>query len=191
MSKGGSSDQSSFVDESWASWFCNLSGNNFFCEIDRSFMEDSFNLFGIKQCLPKDYNKALDTILDRYDPNEAESEDISRSAILLYGLIHARYIITSLGLEAMHRKYLQREFGECMRTYCRGQSVLPMGLSDEHKHSTVKVYCPKCQDVYNCPLNFRRKCSSSNHRDILVYNYSTLFANSCTTLLTHACMHAI
>lgn len=34
-------------------------------------------------------------------PNEAESEELSRSAALLYGLIHARYIITSIGLETM------------------------------------------------------------------------------------------
>ena len=34
-------------------------------------------------------------------PTEAETEELSRSAALLYGLIHARYIITSHGLEAM------------------------------------------------------------------------------------------
>jgi Casein kinase II regulatory subunit len=36
-------------------------------------------------------------------PTEAETEELSRSAALLYGLIHARYIITSHGLEAMVR----------------------------------------------------------------------------------------
>ena len=34
-------------------------------------------------------------------PTEAETEELSRSAALLYGLIHARYIITSHGLESM------------------------------------------------------------------------------------------
>ena len=65
MSHNGSSETSSFIDECWASWFCNLSGNHFFCEIDKAYMEDSFNLFGLKQHVLKDYSKALDTILDR------------------------------------------------------------------------------------------------------------------------------
>jgi casein kinase II subunit beta len=76
-------------------------GNHFFSEIEKSYIEDSFNLYGLKQYLPKDYSKALDVILDRLAPNEAESEELSRSAALLYGLIHARYIITSMGLETM------------------------------------------------------------------------------------------
>ena len=127
-----------------------MSGNQFFVEIDKSYIEDSFNLFGLKQYLPKDFTKALDTILDRLAPSESETEELSRSAALLYGLIHARYIITSHGLEAMHRKFVQKEFGECPRMLCRGQPVLPMGFTDDPKHGMVKLFCPKCQDVYSC-----------------------------------------
>lgn len=155
MSHNGSSESSSYVDENWASWFCNLSGNQYFCEVEKSYMEDSFNLFGLKQYLPKDYSKALDSILDRLNPNEPETEDLSRSAVLLYGLIHARYIITSHGLEAMHRKYLNKDFGECPRMLCRGQPVVPMGFTDDPKHGMVKLFCPKCRDVYNCHSNQR------------------------------------
>ena len=54
MSQNGSSDSSSYADENWAAWFCNLSGNQYFCEVEKSYMEDSFNLFGLKQHLPKD-----------------------------------------------------------------------------------------------------------------------------------------
>ena len=61
----GSSETSSFMDESWISWYCGLEGNEFFCEIDKGYIDDAFNLFGLKQQFPKDYNKALDTILDR------------------------------------------------------------------------------------------------------------------------------
>ena len=52
----------------------------------------------------------------------------------------------------MHRKFVQREFGECPRTFCRGQPVLPMGFTEEPKHGVVKLFCPKCQDVYSCPV---------------------------------------
>jgi len=128
MSHNGSSETSSFLDENWTAWFCGLSGNHFFCEVEKSYIEDTFNLFGLKHFLPKDYSKALDTILDRLTPMEPESEELSRSAALLYGLIHARYIITSHGLDAMHRKFMNREFGECPRALCRGQPVVPVSL---------------------------------------------------------------
>jgi casein kinase II subunit beta len=49
----------------WVSWFCNLNGNQAFCEVDKSFIEDSFNLFGLKQFVNKDFNRALLTILDK------------------------------------------------------------------------------------------------------------------------------
>ena len=129
MSHNGSSETSSFLDENWTAWFCNLSGNHFFCEVEKSYIEDSFNLFGLKQYLAKDYSKALDTILDRLTPMEPESEELSRSAALLYGLIHARYIITSHGLEAMKNKFMNREFGECPRALCRGQAVVPVRVT--------------------------------------------------------------
>lgn len=144
------SDTSSNVEESWVQWFCNLTGNHFFCEVDRGFIEDSFNLFGLKQYLPKDYSKAIDMILDRLRTHEMENDNVSRTAATLYGLIHARYIVTSHGLEAMHFKFLRREFGECPRMYCKGQAVLPMGVADEPKiGGSMRLYCPRCQDVYN------------------------------------------
>jgi casein kinase II subunit beta len=95
-----SSDTSSFIEESWVQWFCNLTGNQMLCEVERSFIEDSFNLFGLKPYI-KDYSKALDIILDRCASQEVESEDLSRTATVLYGLIHARYIITAHGLDNM------------------------------------------------------------------------------------------
>jgi casein kinase II subunit beta len=181
MSQNGSSDSSSYADENWAAWFCNLSGNQYFCEVEKSYMEDSFNLFGLKQHLPKDYSKALDSILDRLNPNEPETEDLSRSAVLLYGLIHARYIITSHGLEAMHRKYINKDFGECPRMLCRGQPVVPMGFTDDPKHGMVKLFCPKCRDVYNCHINQRRKfnCVLSIHPPARAIPYKSLFTNLC------------
>jgi casein kinase II subunit beta len=61
-----SGDNSSESDEAtWINWFCNLEGNEYFCEIDRSFIEDNFNLYGIKQIIPDNYSKAMDIILDK------------------------------------------------------------------------------------------------------------------------------
>ena len=125
MSLADSTGTSSVADESWVNWYCNLNGHGVLCEVDRSFIEDSFNLFGLKQFVSKDFNKALATILDRngkvtsadwysftnivlkfiffvFTDSEPDDEmELDRSAALLYGLIHARYIITTNGLNAM------------------------------------------------------------------------------------------
>lgn len=38
---------------------------------------------------------------------------------------------------------------------CRGQPVLPMGFTDEPNYGMVKIFCPKCRDVYSCPNSQR------------------------------------
>ena len=40
---------------------------------------------------------------------------------MLYGLIHARFIVTTRGLDAMLKKYRLAEFGRCPRMLCRDQ----------------------------------------------------------------------
>ncbi len=40
-------------DYSWINWFCDLEGHEFFCEIDEEFINDSFNLFGLRAVIPK------------------------------------------------------------------------------------------------------------------------------------------
>eukprot|EP00180_Rhodochaete_pulchella_P002069 Plantae.Rhodophyta-Rhodochaete_pulchella.ctg3117.p1 GENE.Plantae.Rhodophyta-Rhodochaete_pulchella.ctg3117~~Plantae.Rhodophyta-Rhodochaete_pulchella.ctg3117.p1 ORF type:complete len:155 (-),score=7.75 Plantae.Rhodophyta-Rhodochaete_pulchella.ctg3117:204-608(-) len=67
---------------------------------------------------------------------------------MLYGLIHARYVLTARGMHAMLTKYNEGVFGRCPRVYCSGQCVLPVGQSDLPRLGTVKVFCPMCWDLY-------------------------------------------
>mmetsp|Transcript_8013 Transcript_8013/g.1064 ORF Transcript_8013/g.1064 Transcript_8013/m.1064 type:complete len:114 (+) Transcript_8013:115-456(+) len=48
----------------------------------------------------------------------------------------------------MREKYLSGVFGVCPRMMCERHKVLPIAVSDEVKTSRVKVYCPKCKEVY-------------------------------------------
>ena len=81
--------------------------------------------------------------------DEVEDEaELEASVIQLYGLIHARFILTTQGLNRMHTKYKRGDFGVCPRMLCRGQKVVPMGTHTEVEQDTVKVFCPRCGETY-------------------------------------------
>ncbi|KAB2055332.1 hypothetical protein ERO13_A11G029300v2 [Gossypium hirsutum] len=134
-------------DTSWISWFCNLRGNEFFCEVDDDYIQDDFNLCGLSSQVPY-YDYALDLILDIESSHEEQNELVESAAEMLYGLIHARFILTSKGMAAMLDKYKNYDFGRCPRVYCCGQPCLPVGQSDFPRSSTVKIFCPRCEDIY-------------------------------------------
>jgi casein kinase II subunit beta len=99
------------------------------------------------------YDHALDMVLDNDPPHDvmltdSQHEMLENAAELLYGLIHARYLVTARGLSAMLEKFKNCDFGRCPRVLCDGQPCLPVGLSDLPGTGTVKIFCPKCEDIY-------------------------------------------
>jgi len=148
-------------DEPWIQWFCGLKGHEMFCEVERSYIEDGFNLYGLRAAV-SNFSDCLDLILDRIGPDDSDDSHLTQSACTLYGLIHARYIITAHGLDAMYNKYAGKEFGTCPLVQCSSQPVLPVGLKDEMGADTVKIFCPKCQCVYH-PPPIRSRSSSHHH----------------------------
>ncbi|KAI9831077.1 MAG: casein kinase 2 regulatory subunit [Phylliscum demangeonii] len=137
----------------WRDWFISSRGNEYFCEIDEEYLTDRFNLTGLTLEV-RYYQHALDLVTDVFDLDcdDDMREQIEKSARHLYGLIHARYIVTTRGLAKMEEqveKYKKGDFGKCPRVHCDQHPLLPMGLSDVAHMKAVKLYCAKCEDLYN------------------------------------------
>lgn len=157
----------------WIQQFCEAFGHDYFVPVAQDFIEDDFNLTGLSSQVPF-YREALYTILD-YQVETAEDAgangagggpagskrpdlpnkaNLSNLAELLYGLLHARYIILKPGLTAMASKFERSEFGICPRYHCDGMHLIPVGATDIPGQETVRLYCPCCNDIY-LPLSLR------------------------------------
>lgn len=134
------------------------------------------------------YQYALDLITDVFDidVDDLMRDQIEANARHLYGLVHARYIVTTRGLTKMvcvyaycsieshtdsmkMEKYKHGTFGKCPRVICDQQHLLPMGQHDTPNVSNVKLYCAKCEDIYNP--------KSSRHSNIDGAYFGTSFHN--------------
>lgn len=110
-----SSGSSDYAASTWISWFLSTKGNEYFCELDEDYILDRFNLTGLNTEVHH-YVYALDLITDALgvfrifvcaNPDEqldeSQRDQIESQARILYGLIHARYIVTTRGLAKMVR----------------------------------------------------------------------------------------
>lgn len=97
-----SSGSSDYAASTWIAWFLSTKGNEYFCEIDEDYILDRFNLTGLNSEVHH-YLYALDLITDALDENISDSnrDQIETQARILYGLIHARYVVTTRGLAKM------------------------------------------------------------------------------------------
>lgn len=136
---------------SWINYFLSKEENSFFCRIDQTYIHDNFNLYGLNKQVSY-FEHALDLICgidDEEDYSQNHQELIKKDANTLFGLLHARFILTNQGMQIMLEKYRNQDFGNCTNVYCENISMLPCGLTDEKNKDNVKLYCPSCENVFN------------------------------------------
>ncbi|CAM9315448.1 unnamed protein product [Scytosiphon promiscuus] len=141
-------------ETSWIQEFCQTPGNEFFAEVPESFIRESMNRIDIGRGVDIAYQQeALGVILGERRISAGVHGDhnasiVQASATLLYGLLHARFLVSPPGLKVLLEKFSKADFGRCPRVYCQGQAVLPVGETDKPKQSSVKVFCPRCGDLF-------------------------------------------
>jgi hypothetical protein len=52
---------------------------------------------------------------------------------------------------AQLQEYEEQTFGVCPRFFCHNASCLPVGTSNASDHSLVKLFCPRCEELYSLP----------------------------------------
>ncbi|KAI8428580.1 hypothetical protein MSG28_007328 [Choristoneura fumiferana] len=114
--------------------------------VDEDYINDKFNLTGLNEQVPH-YRQALDMILD-LEPDDDLDDNPNQSDL-----------VEQAGIGQMLEKFQAGDFGHCPRVYCECQPMLPLGLSDVRSEAMVKLYCPKCMDVYT------PKSSRHHHTD--------------------------
>eukprot|EP00658_Telonema_sp_P-2_P078178 TRINITY_DN725_c0_g1_i8.p1 TRINITY_DN725_c0_g1~~TRINITY_DN725_c0_g1_i8.p1 ORF type:complete len:235 (-),score=68.28 TRINITY_DN725_c0_g1_i8:270-932(-) len=107
-------------------------GNHLLIRVDEDYIEDSFNLYGLNKVIPN-FRDTLRLLLTTAEDAEIclEEDWIGpgyQSLLDLYGLIHARYILTTPGMNKIRRKLVNGVFGTSPNH--PDEKVLPIGLGD-------------------------------------------------------------
>uniref|UniRef100_A0A0N5BVY2 Casein kinase II subunit beta n=1 Tax=Strongyloides papillosus TaxID=174720 RepID=A0A0N5BVY2_STREA len=141
----------SFVKYNFVERHLSKKCNKWLVKVPDEFFIDKFNLVGIYDILGiRSLERALSLIMNNNEEiEEHDFTSIEKNASFLYGLVHARYITTPEGLNDMKKKYVKKDFGRCLKVSCFNQPMLPIGLHDTPSHEEVKMYCPKCEDVFH------------------------------------------
>jgi casein kinase II subunit beta len=136
----------------WVQWLVSQPGFEWMVPVDSAFIADSFNLYGLRKS-----RESLELITNGAAPApgewDARTEELFGAARDLYGLVHARFLLTSRGVSLMLARYENGDFGVCPRHLCGGTPVLPVGVSGEPDEAPAMVYCPRCEDVYALPAS--------------------------------------
>mmetsp|Transcript_53595 Transcript_53595/g.107404 ORF Transcript_53595/g.107404 Transcript_53595/m.107404 type:complete len:262 (-) Transcript_53595:1825-2610(-) len=145
----------------WIENFCNRKENNFFCFIEKDFIEDEFNLIGLNFQF-SDLDMSLGVILNNSYSKKKNKVAIKNETLeLLYGLLHSRYIFTTLGIHKIFKKFSDGLFGICSGFYCVNSRLLPFGSSDTPNRSILKFFCPKCKNLFRNSFQNDKKVDSS------------------------------
>lgn len=153
--------------QTWIDWFLSKPENQLFVRIDDDYIHNIYNFYGIKQKI-SNFQASYELLLKNYVPpwhasTQLESQIfvLEQQTAHLYGLLHARYLNTSEGMERIYQKYVKKEFPYCPRILCKKITCIPFGISNDMCEYPVKMFCPNCSDIYNIKNSIFSKVDGS------------------------------
>ncbi|EAY01278.1 Casein kinase II regulatory subunit family protein [Trichomonas vaginalis G3] len=143
--------------ENFKKYFFDPSPTSWICEIDNDYLLSQVSYYGLSQYITY-YSHCCAALrgkkIDISECDDAKKERFIKNCIKLYGLLHGRFILTEEGCYQMEKKYMAGLFGTCPRYSCKRQNLLPIGLTTIPETDTVKLYCPRCHDIYESTSNY-------------------------------------
>jgi casein kinase II subunit beta len=139
------------IPRDWKRSYLRQEGNAWLSDIPDEYISDRFNVFGLAEQFYS-FSACCDVILGRISSSSipaSEARSIIEELPAVYGLIHARYIMSPEGLESVREKYEAGVYGTCPRLRCSSERVLPIGVCSDLGKASVKVFCPCCREIYD------------------------------------------
>ena len=165
----------------WIPWYCSLPGNDFLVEVSLDFIKDKFNLEGIYEYIDQVYSRnyyfdIMSMIVTTKNPKVGDIGDklfieLFEKAADVYRMLHVRFLASDAGQKIMLERLESKYYGVCPRYLCRGQAVLPIGLSAKPEMQRVKVYCPQCQDIFPPDLAKQSDLDGANFGGVTYPNF--------------------
>lgn len=140
---------SEIYDDLWILKFLSKKRNRYLERIPDLFLEDKFNLFGLKEKV-KTFEDSYLAIL-----NTKPSKDFDEES-KLYLYIHQRYIFTKMGAENVLDRVISLEYGSCQKHGCDDYPLIPGSISNEFGDSPTMLYCHNCGNLYESRSSLRR-----------------------------------
>ena len=158
--------------EGWVGWYLKQDNTELLIDVDEDFYLDKFNLTGLQNMVH--FPICYDIITDNSEIQEYSQDAhpiLEKSSRHLYGMIHARYVLTTAGMRKVAVKVKQGHYGYCKRYNCPKTPLIPVGLSSKPYVSYVKGYCGHCQDIYHleCLLDGAYFTTTLPHLLLLTY----------------------
>jgi casein kinase II subunit beta len=134
--------RSRLIDTSPRSWLV---------DIDDYFLQSSVSYYDLNKKVSH-CSRAAEIIkggsADNTAFTRAQMERLGTSVRRLYGLLHQRFVITEDGVQKVAAKVANAVYGLCPRVACQQSKLIPVGSTIEPDEDVVKLWCPKCHDIY-------------------------------------------
>lgn len=131
----------------WIQDFCQTEGMDWLAIPSDDFLRNDFNFNGLDKKVNY-FKTCLKILRNEEEPSLLYDCELDDEVQKLFFLIHQRYVQTSEGMKKIFEKYQEGLFGQCPRSSCHGQKVIPYGSSAEYGVNVMMVYCPCCRDAY-------------------------------------------